>query len=197
MQITGRLLRDVKSYARAHEKKERYRHSLRVAKMCRKMCRIYGLDEKKGYFAGLAHDICKDFEDGAMLEICTKDGLGPLCAEEIKKPALLHGRAARYVLLNEFDVTDEQILEAVCVHTLGGKGVSKLSMILFSADKIEPGRPQSTKTYRKNLCSMPVEKMTLSVLEENFTFLKNKGKTPALISLEFADELRKSIREEK
>ena len=50
-----------------------------------------------------------------------------------------------------------------------------LTKCLFLADKIEPGRPQSTDAYRENLLAMPLDKMLYSVLEENYEYLTNKG----------------------
>ena len=49
------------------------------------------------------------------------------------------------------------------------------SKALFIADKIEVGRPQSTKKYRKALFKLSLDKMTYAVVKENYDFLTNKG----------------------
>ena len=43
---------DVRKYALAAEKPERFEHSVRVAETAARMCEIYGQDCEKGYFAG-------------------------------------------------------------------------------------------------------------------------------------------------
>lgn len=161
---------EIRAYTQAHVKEKRYQHSVRVAETCARMCRQYGLDARKGYLAGIGHDMCKDFSDEELIELAGRDGLA-ISDFERKKPALLHGRAAAVMLYDHFKVLDPEILEAVANHTSGIIGMCDLTKCLFLADKIEPGRPQSTEEYRENLLSMPLNEMLYSVLEENFQYL--------------------------
>ena len=66
---------EVRAFTEAHVKPKRYQHSVRVAEMCARMCRQYGLDSRKGYLAGIGHDMCKDFSDEELLELAGRDGL--------------------------------------------------------------------------------------------------------------------------
>ena len=161
---------EIRAYTQAHVKEKRYQHSVRVAEMCARMCRQYGMDARKGYLAGIGHDMCKDCSDEEMTELALRDG-NPISAFERKKPALLHGRAAAVMFRDHFKVLDPEILEAVANHTSGIIGMCDLTKCLFLADKIEPGRPQSTDQYRENLLSMSLNEMLYSVLEENFQYL--------------------------
>ena len=165
---------EVRSFTEAHVKPKRYQHSVRVAEMCARMCRQYGLDSRKGYLAGIGHDMCKDFSDEELLELAGRDGL-PIIDFDRKKPALLHGRAAAVMLKEHFKVYDPEILEAVANHTSGIIGMCDLTKCLFLADKIEPGRPQSTEEYRERLLAMSLDDMLYSVLEENYEYLINHG----------------------
>lgn len=165
---------EVRSFTEAHVKPKRYQHSVRVAEMCARMCRQYGLDSRKGYLAGIGHDMCKDFSDEELLELAGRDGL-PIIDFDRKKPALLHGRAAAVMLKEHFKVYDPEILEAVANHTSGIIGMCDLTKCLFLADKIEPGRPQSTEEYRARLLAMSLDDMLYSVLEENYEYLINHG----------------------
>ena len=54
---------EIRQYTEAHIKKSRYEHSIRVAEMCARMCRQYGMDARKGYLAGIGHDMCKGCSD--------------------------------------------------------------------------------------------------------------------------------------
>lgn len=161
---------EIRDFTQKHVKKSRYEHSVRVAETCARMCRQYGLDARKGYLAGIGHDMCKDFSDEELIELASRDGL-EISDFEKKKPALLHGRAAAVMLRDHFKVVDPEILEAVANHTSGIIGMCDLTKCLFLADKIEPGRPQSTQEYRDNLFSMTLDQMLYSVLEENYQYL--------------------------
>ena len=165
---------EIRQFTQAHVKKSRYEHSVRVAEMCARMCRQYGLDSRKGYLAGIGHDMCKDFSDDEMIELASRDG-DEITAFERKKTALLHGRAAAVLMREKFKILDPEILEAVANHTSGIVGMCNLTKCLFLADKIEPGRPQSTDEYRENLLSMTLDEMLYSVLEENYEYLTKKG----------------------
>ena len=165
---------EIRAYTQEHVKKSRYEHSVRVAEMCARMCRQYRLDSRKGYLAGIGHDMCKDFSDKELIELAACDGK-EITAFERKKPALLHGRAAAVLLQKKFKVFDPEILEAVANHTSGIIGMCDLTKCLFLADKIEPGRPQSTLEYRENLLAMSLDDMLYSVLEENYEYLTKHG----------------------
>ena len=171
---------------------KRYAHSLRTAEMARTMCERYGLDGDKGYFAGVVHDMCKDCTDEEMLAFAAEDGM-PISAVESTKPALLHGRAAAVVLQKDYGITDSDILQAVANHTLGGSNLCALAKILFAADKIEPGRPQSTDEYRARLLALPLDELVLAVVEENIAYLEAHGKAVAPLSLEFRAALRNAL----
>ena len=186
MNFTGDILDKVREFAKASEKPERYEHSVRVAETARQMCSIYGEDPDKAYFAGLAHDMCKDLDDEIQLSLAGRDGQ-EITELERKKPFLLHGRAAAIKLKEEFGVDDADVLQAVAHHTFGCKDPCTLLKIIFTADKIEPGRPQSTEEYRKELFSKPLDQMTLAVLESHMNFLTTRGKEIAPISYIFKD----------
>ena len=165
---------EIRAFTEAHVKPKRYQHSVRVAEMCARMCRQYGLDSRKGYLAGIGHDMCKDFSDQELLDLAGRDGKEIIDFDR-KKPALLHGRAAAVMLKEHFKVYDPEILEAVANHTSGIIGMCDLTKCLFLSDKIEPGRPQSTVEYRENLLAMSLDDMLYSVLEENYEYLTKKG----------------------
>ena len=165
---------EVKAFTEQSVKKTRFEHSIRVAEMCARLCRHYNLDENKGYLAGIGHDMCKDMPSDKMIDIATRDG-GGINDFELAHPSLLHGRAASVLMKEKFLVDDKDILEAIAVHTSGAMGMSDLSKCLFLADKIEPGRPQSTDEYRERLFKLSLKDMFYSVFEENYEYICKKG----------------------
>lgn len=168
------LTEKIKIFAQEHEKKSRYEHSVRVAEMCARLCRRYGLDDDKGYFIGIAHDICKDFSDEDLINLSVKDGKEILDIDK-RKPALLHGRAAAVLLQEQFGVNDKEVIEAIVVHTSGEIGMCGLSKCLWLADKIEPGRDWSTDEYRDELMKLSLNEMYYIVFKESYEFLLKKG----------------------
>lgn len=168
------LTEEIRIFAQEHVKKSRYEHSIRVAETCARLCRMFALDDDVGYLAGVGHDMCKDFSDQELFDLAAKDG-NPIIPYEKRNPALLHGRAAAVLLKEKFGIEDKDILEAVAYHTSGVMGMCDLSKCLFIADKIEPGRPQSTDEYRERLYKMNLDQMFYAVLYENYSYVLKKG----------------------
>ena len=168
------LTEKIRQFTESSVKKSRYEHSVRVAQMCARICRYYGLDADKGYLAGIGHDMCKDFPEDKMVELASRDGY-PVIEIEKEKPSLLHGRAAAVMMTENFLIDDEDILEAVANHTSGKRGMCGLTKALFIADKIEPGRPQATPKYIEDKFKLSLNGMLYSVLKENYNYLMKKG----------------------
>lgn len=191
--MDGELFERIRAHVESSVTKERYAHSLRTGEFARVMCERYGLDGATGYVAGVAHDMCKDCGDDELLTLAARDG-GEITTLERAKPSLLHGRAAAVVLREKYGVTDDALLQAVACHTFGGEHLCPLAKILFAADKIEPGRPQSTEKCRMHLLTLPLDELVLSVLEENIGYLRSRGKQVAYAQIAFRDELRATLR---
>lgn len=187
--VENALFEKIRDYAEKNLSKSRYEHSMRTAQTAAELCRLYGLSDSLGWISGIAHDICKEIPADEMIALAKRDG-NIISQLELDKPALLHGRAAAIKVQDEFGISDQNIIDAIANHTLGLVGLCDLGKILFVADKIEPGRPQSTEEYRKNLYSKSLNGITLAVLDENIEYLKSKGKTAAPASIEFAEQLR-------
>lgn len=168
------LTEEIRIFTQEHVKKSRYEHSIRVAETCARLCRMFALDDDVGYLAGVGHDMCKDFSDQELFDLAAKDG-NPIIPYEKRNPALLHGRAAAVLMKEKFGIEDKDILEAVAYHTSGVMGMCDLSKCLFIADKIEPGRPQSTDEYRERLYKMNLDQMFYAVLYENYSYVLKKG----------------------
>ena len=176
-------------YVKKSVSEKRYSHSVRTAEMCRKLCALYGLDEKTGYFAGISHDMCKNFKPEQLLSLAQEDG-ADVSELERKKPSLLHGRAAAVLLKNNFGVTDSSVLEAVANHTFGKTGMCSLAKVLYAADKIEPGREHVTEDYLARLLALSLDGLVKAVLEENIDYLRKKGSAVAQESEKLLESLQ-------
>ena len=169
-----KLTKKIKKEIKQTLKKSRYEHSIRVAQMCKKLCKKFNLDSEIGFFLGITHDMCKYYLKDDLINIVQSHGIEIIQIEK-ERPALLHGPVAAIILKEKYGVEDEQVLETIYNHTSGKVGMCDYSKVLFIADKIEVGRPQSTKKYRKALFKLSLDKMTYEVVKENYDFLTNKG----------------------
>ena len=174
-----KIAEEVRLYTKKAVKPKRYEHSVRVAEMMARLCRMYSLDEHKGYLAGIGHDMCKELPAEEMIELAKKDGK-EITELEYSTVALLHGRAAAVLFKEKFHVSDRELLEAVANHISGFPGMCDFSKCLFIADKIEPGRPQSTDEYRKKMLRLDLNHLFYSVLKDNYDYIEKKGYTMSI-----------------
>lgn len=168
------ITKKVEEYTKKEIKASRFEHSERVAKMCVLLCKKFGLDESKGYLAGIGHDMCKYLDENEMLETAARDGF-PITDYEKSNFKLLHGRAAAVVMREKFGIDDEEILDAVANHVSGRVGLGDIGKILFISDKAEPGRPQSTDEYREELLKLSLNGIMYKVLTDNYNYIVTKG----------------------
>ncbi|MDR3325376.1 MAG: nicotinate (nicotinamide) nucleotide adenylyltransferase [Spirochaetaceae bacterium] len=126
----------------------RYLHSRNVALHSSDLALRFGLDAKKAYLAGIAHDMARELRPSDMFSLAERDGL-PFSQLELDEPFLLHGRAAAVMLVERFGVEDADVLEAVRFHTMGSPHLGALGKIVCLADKIEVGRPNVDPEFRR------------------------------------------------
>lgn len=118
---------------------KRMEHSLGVEYTAACMAMVHGADVEKARIAGLLHDCAKGLPTKEKLEKARKHGLAVSKYEE-KNPDMLHAKLGAFYARYKYDVTDEEILDAICYHTTGRPNMSLLEKIIFVADYIEPNR---------------------------------------------------------
>jgi len=118
---------------------KRVQHILGVEAMSKKLAQVHGANPEKAQTAGLMHDLAKYFPADRLLIMAKEKGMAidTICAV---RPHLLHADVSAIVAEEKFAVSDEEILSAIAQHTLGNAAMSKMSCIVFVADKLEPNR---------------------------------------------------------
>ena len=149
-------------------------HSLSTALICVDLCSRFGLDENKGRIAGISHDIARELPVDEKKMSSLQDGY-PVSEEEKLNPVLFHGRVGADILKNKFKIKDDDILQAVRWHTAGHPDMGRLGQVLFIADFIEPGRAHITPSFRDMIMKLDLNEMTLKILNEQYTYLRDKG----------------------
>lgn len=139
----------IKAELKATLSEKRFYHSLCVANRAVELAKIYHQDEGKAYIAGLVHDACKEFSKEEQLKITNDFGI-ILTEIEQTEPNIWHGYAASGFVKEKWDITDEEILNAVKYHTCGRGNMTVLEKIVFIADLTSDDRDYpDSKNIRK------------------------------------------------
>ena len=188
MGITDKKYQNIDNYLIKNLSDARYRHSVSTGKTAEKLCRKFGLDHEKGFFTGLIHDIAREYDNDEIIKICAEKG-EDVSEYELENPVLLHGKAGAALLREKFNINDNEILDAVRVHTTGDSGMGSIAKVLFVADYIEPCRTHITDDFLKSLENSCLDKMVEKVLKSILEYIESKGKNPAGSSIELLKEL--------
>ena len=171
----------------------RFLHSRNTALLARDMCLRFSLDPGLGYLAGIAHDLGKPLGDGMQIKFAKKYG-GPLSRTEKEKPALLHGRAAAVFLRDFFGVNDEDVLQAVALHTLGGEEMCPLAKVIYVADKLEAAREKIDPAFRRlALSGDDLDSIFARTLERNVASLGSAKIRPSRRTLALLEKTRADL----
>jgi predicted HD superfamily hydrolase involved in NAD metabolism len=149
----------------------RFKHTLGVAEHAEKLAIHHGVDPVKARCAGLAHDLAKELPIKEQLGLARYWNLLEYPEDE-QYPYVLHGRLSAYWLEHYFKVDDRDLLAAISSHTLGRPGMSRLEMLIYSADLTEPSRtfPEVDK-LRQSLYD-DLDKGTFECVEGTLIYLK-------------------------
>lgn len=118
---------------------KRLKHSIGVASCAVELATIYNEDVEKAHFAGLAHDIAKDFTREESKSIIEKYNI-KLDEYEKLMPQLIHAKLGAVILEHEYGIDDEELLNSITYHTTGRKKMTKFEKIIHLADYIEKSR---------------------------------------------------------
>jgi nicotinate-nucleotide adenylyltransferase len=149
---------------RAAEKKSRWAHTKLVIGLASELAGLNGESAHKAAVAALFHDLCKDGS----------------------KPGndLAHAGEAAELMRSEYGIEDDDVLNAVRYHTTGRAGMSKLELIVFLADTLEPSRQYEGVARLRGKVYENIHKGALLVLKELNEYLVKEGKEPAQDSLD-------------
>lgn len=168
----------LKKLLKARVSPSRHKHSVSVAKTARLMAKAYGVDPNMARMAGLLHDWDKCLSVDELQDRIDRFGVD--VSEELVSdmPWLLHGPTAAAALEQEEQPQfDHAVYQAIERHTLGARNMSKLDMIVYVADKIEPGHlvPAYQALYNR-IGRMDLFDLYYAVQQENLSYLISAGR---------------------
>jgi nicotinate-nucleotide adenylyltransferase len=171
-EIDFETLLEVENGARKALSLSRFLHSRNTALLARDLCLRFNLDPRKGYLAGIAHDMCKSMGLGEIISLAQSDG-GGMTRMEMDKPSLLHGRAAAALLKKQYGIHNEDVLDAVRYHTTAGGG-GDLSRVVYVADKIESSREEVSEELRDMCRTAGLDALFTAALDTTVAYLRSR-----------------------
>ncbi|MGI6755398.1 MAG: bis(5'-nucleosyl)-tetraphosphatase (symmetrical) YqeK [Atopobiaceae bacterium] len=140
VEILERLTHDVR--IQLAKKPKRLEHSLRVSAEAVRLAEIYGVNTFEACAAGLLHDWDKALSAEEQIRRAEdfKIDMGVPLKDVV---GLLHGLIAQKELPKRYPELPASVFQAIGRHTLGAWDMSPLDEVIFVADGIEPGRPQT------------------------------------------------------
>lgn len=155
---------------------KRFAHSLGVAFTARRLALLHGLDPDQAETAGLLHDCAKCLPLEEMQRICQAHALTQ-DPSLLESGNLLHSVAGAFLAASSYHVSDPEVLRAISCHTTGKVGMNKLDMVVYLADKIEPGRaPYPLLDQVRAAAQLSLPRAMLLSLEGTAKYVKKGGK---------------------
>lgn len=126
------------AYVKPHLTKERFNHTLRVAQTAVELAEVYKASPEKAELAAVFHDYAKYRSLEELKRWISKSYLPKDLLDYHHE--LWHGPVGAILVEREHGIHDTDVRNAIHYHTTGQANMSKLEMIVFLADYIEPGR---------------------------------------------------------
>jgi predicted HD superfamily hydrolase involved in NAD metabolism len=186
------LLERAQTLARKQLSDGRYAHTLRVADTAERLARLHGTDPYRTRLAALLHDAAREVGADEALGIAGRWGV-PVGEPERESPKLLHGPIAAELARRELGITDEEILEAVRVHTVAAPEIGPIALAVYVADKIEPARDYPSADHLRELAQRDLRSAAAETLKRVRAHNDARGRSThpsSLAALQYLERTR-------
>lgn len=167
-------IRAIRSRLSKRLRRKRLSHTMLTACEAVKLAWRYGEDTQKARLAAILHD-CIKLPNKELLEYC-EEHCCDISEEERKNPYLIHARLGAVLAMEEFGVTDPEVLAAIKNHTLGRVGMSMLDKIIYVADKIEPSRDFEGVDEMRDEAYRDINRAMLMVMQHSADYTAASGR---------------------
>lgn len=128
----------------------RYQHTLRVVDTAKKIANANHYPYPyKVYVAAMYHDIGKEMNEKQILSLVKT-------YDHHRYPTIhtLHGIASSIYAQQHFNITDQEVIDAIANHVVPPKECTTLDKIIYLADKLEPSRTNEQVPNRKKILKL-------------------------------------------
>ncbi|NCB30589.1 MAG: nicotinate (nicotinamide) nucleotide adenylyltransferase [Clostridia bacterium] len=169
-------LRATVEHLKAELKPKRFAHTMGVARCAAVLAQRYGVDPAKARLAAFLHDCAKD----NTAELARLYGLRVEDSPEPIRHAPVGAAHAKWA----YGITDQEVLQAISLHTVCGSNMTALDKIIYLADKIEPGRSYAGMEEIRQAAARSLNEGMLSCIDHTAAHLTKTGQRmhPATIA---------------
>lgn len=168
-------IKNIKSMLKISLDKARYEHTIGVAYTAVCLGMKYNCDLKKTEIAGLLHDCAKCIPDSKKLKKCVKHNIN-ITDIERKSPYLLHAKLGAFLAMNQYNIQDKDIINAILNHTTGAPAMTLLEKIIFVSDYIEPRRFKAINlTKIRKIAFEDLDLAVYMILKDTLEYLESTG----------------------
>lgn len=170
---------------------KRLNHILGVARLAKELAIKFGLDSEKAYIAGLLHDYYKYETIEEMLELISDKEI----EEKFKgAPQIYHAYASSVAANKYFNITDNEILNAIKYHVYGRIDMTLFEKILVISDFAEDSREYaSCKEVRKVLDDGNFDLAMYLCIKYTIEAVLSKGDNPLEEQYQILEQLKERI----
>ncbi|NHN32827.1 bis(5'-nucleosyl)-tetraphosphatase (symmetrical) YqeK [Paenibacillus agricola] len=164
--FTGDLSKDIHTFFNFNNDLRTLNHTLEVAEEANRIANLYEIKPSKVVSAALLHDISNVIPISTMLEMAKKLSIEVL-EEEQKFDRSVHQKLSKYMAQDIFGITDDEILNAIEIHTTHKPNSNMTDKILFVSDKISwklPGEHPYLQEMREEVIKLDIDKAILIYL---------------------------------
>lgn len=153
---------------------QRFKHVLGVEEMAIALAAKYGVSEEKASIAALTHDYAKERPNDEFKLIIERDNFDLDLLNYSN--AIWHGIVGASIVQRELGINDDEILEAIRLHTTGAAKMSMLDKIIYVADYTEPGRDFLGVQEARELAMRDLDEAVAFETQQTLLHLVKQGK---------------------
>lgn len=154
--------------------KKRFNHVLRVEETALELAEQYDVNPEKVSIAALLHDVAKEEPDNEMRDLVISENLDLDLLQHGNQ--IWHAPVGAVQAKRDFEITDEEIINAIIFHTVGSPEMTAVEKVIFVADYIEPGRDFEEALEARKLAEKSLEEVIQYKLKSTIIDLIKQNK---------------------
>ena len=157
---------------------KRYYHTTGVIYMALELNRIHqlGIPEEKIIYASAFHDVAKYMNKEEMIDIISKHF--PMEKEELLEyPSIWHSFVGSIYVKEKYNITDQEILDAIKYHTTGRPNMTNLEKLIFVSDYVEEvTRKEDEMIKARQIARESLDKGVMQTLIDTKNYLQSTNR---------------------
>lgn len=162
----------INDYLEKNLSEKRRKHIYAVRDTALELSALFGTDLKKAEIAALFHDMFREISLQKMNEYVKEFKLD---SKYLNNKNLAHGKVAAVIMIRDYGIMDNDILNAVSYHTTGRSNMSQLEKIIYLADAIEPNREYPGVDELRKAAFVNLDEACILSLSRTIDYVKSQN----------------------